>query len=273
MKHILIALLTSCAITLFAQQKKMVNPTIISQDKLRKTEAMKLPAKPVDSIQLKPPAGGGTSPEILYNDEQIKAIINEALGYYQKEFTSEQIIILVKNKYNLSLAQATRVMYNARHNNYQKERLDTPWPYDLQPIVSKAYGSVNLATPVLLKQGGETRTFPFLFFYHHFLSLMPGLHPEVAEKMSDHFKLYIEAGYTTEEIYTRSFTENEVSHDIRPLWVPYFVMGMKKAKVPVQNLISVFRTYGTFGASGYGTWNEVLLNGGYTQTEINNAPK
>jgi len=81
----------------------MVNPTIVSQDKLRKTEAMKLPVKPLDSIQLKPPAGGGTSPEILYNDEQIKAIINEALGYYQKEFTSEQIIILVKNKYNLSL--------------------------------------------------------------------------------------------------------------------------------------------------------------------------
>jgi len=102
---------------------------------------------------------------------------------------------------------------------------------------------------------------------------MPGLHPEVAEKMSDHFKLYIEAGYTTEEIYTKSFTENEVSHDIRPLWVPYFVMGMKKAKVPVQNLISIFRIYGTFGASAYGTWNEVLLNSGYTQTEINNAPK
>lgn len=265
MKFRILGFLALSSITVFAQQKEKVVSALNSNEaKIKKTNLTKFPkGQFVDTIQLKP--GSTPPPATLYNNEQIGAIIMEAGEYYNQGFTTEQNINMIKTKFNLSLAQATRVMYNAYFFKNKKQVIESSWPYDLQLAVSKAYNSKDILTLKLLKDGGETIHFPFEFFYWHFLLLLGGNNPSDGEaKVCDHFKMYIDAAYDPEEIYSRAV------HPLVPIernaFAEFFYKGMKKANVPVTKLLPVMNTWGLPGV-GY----ELLLKAGYTQAEINNA--
>jgi hypothetical protein len=246
----------------FAQLKqKVVSHISGNQEKMKKKESVKL-----DTIQLKPP-GGSSGSEVIYGDEAIWSIINEAGDSYNNGFTAERIIDLIKKKYSLSLAQATRVMYNAYYQKYKKQDLLSSWPYDLQVTISNAYKSTNINTPKLLKDGGETIIFPFTFFYWHFLSLAnPTFYTDWMEKTSDHFKLCIEAGYQPEEVYLKAI------HPIHTIaeqqgYIEPFVLGMKKAHQTVEQVLSLIGGKSVISKD----LNGMLLRVGYTQAEIDNA--